>query len=117
MNKKNNIRDVEILIEKDSLYRSSSKEDDGNTYYDLLFKATQEGIWEYNIETQKAFYNDRIYEIFGYSQEEMVDNRSWWQNNIHPGDKQRIISDLHNLMNGSEKVWWRRYSFRSKNGE
>jgi signal transduction histidine kinase len=47
----------------------------------------------------------------------MSDNHAWWQNNIHPSDKKRIISDLHKLMDSTETVWWGRYLFRHKNGE
>ena len=83
----------------------------------LLSKVRKEGIWEYNLETKEAFYDDGIFEIFGYSELEMADNHSWWQGNIHPGDKKRIISDFHEFINGAESVWWGRYMFRCKNGE
>lgn len=84
--------------------------------FQLLSLATKEGIWEYDFATKESFYNDGITELFGHGYPELADNETWWQNNIHPQDKHRIISALDELLEGTETVWWGKYHFRCKDG-
>ncbi len=84
--------------------------------FELLSLATKEGIWEYDFATKESFYNEGITELFGHDYPELEDNDSWWRNNIHPQDKNRIINALDELLEGKENVWWGKYHFRCKDG-
>lgn len=84
--------------------------------FQLLSLATKEGIWEYDFTTKESFYNDGITELFGHGYPELADNNTWWRNNIHPQDKNRIINALDELLEGTETVWWGKYNFRCKDG-
>ena len=84
--------------------------------FQLLSLATKEGIWEYDFTTKQSFYNDGITELFGHGYPEIEDNNTWWRNNIHPQDKNRIINALDELLAGNENVWWGKYQFRCKDG-
>jgi PAS domain S-box-containing protein len=84
--------------------------------FELLSIATKEGIWEYDFETKKSFYNKGMTDLFGYSEEEMEDNNSWWRNNLHPADKKNIQL-LDELLAGDKTVWWGQYRFLCRNGE
>jgi PAS domain S-box-containing protein len=84
--------------------------------FQLLSIATKEGIWEYDFDTKKSFYNDGMSELFGYSEEEMADNESWWRNNLHPQDKKRVITEVDEVMESVKSVWWGKYQFRCKDG-
>ncbi len=84
--------------------------------FELLSIATKEGIWEYDFATSKAFYNKGMKELFGYSAAEMKDNHNWWRNNIHPTEKKDIITELDELLLGTETIWWGEYHFLCKNG-
>ncbi len=84
--------------------------------FKLLSLTTNEGIWDYNLQTGLTYYNKGISELFGYSKEDMYDNFSWWRNNLHPADKKRTIARLEKLLKGKESAWWGEYQFRCKNG-
>jgi two-component system sensor histidine kinase UhpB len=84
--------------------------------FQLLSIATREGIWEYDFITRESFYNDGITELFGHTYPELADNNTWWRNNIHPQDKNRIINDIDELLDGIKNVWWGKYHFRCKDG-
>jgi two-component system, NarL family, sensor histidine kinase UhpB len=84
--------------------------------YSLLSLTTNEGIWDYNLQTSLTYYNKGISRLFGYSKEDMHDNFSWWRDNIHPTDKKRVIARLEKLLKGKENTWWGEYQFRCKNG-
>jgi PAS domain S-box-containing protein len=84
--------------------------------YKLLSLTTDEGIWDYNLETGLTYYNKGISRLFGYSKEDMRDNFTWWRNNLHPADKKRVIERLEKLLKGKKNAWWGEYLFCCKNG-
>jgi two-component system sensor histidine kinase UhpB len=84
--------------------------------YKILSLTTNEGIWDYNLETKQTYYNKSVSLLFGYSKEDMHDNFSWWRNNLHPADKKRVIARLEKLLKGKENTWWGEYQFRCKSG-
>jgi PAS domain S-box-containing protein len=83
--------------------------------FQQLSIATKEGIWEYDFENKATFYNQGMISLLGYTITEMADNNTWWRNNIHPTDKKRIITELDNLLESTETVWWGKYQFKCKN--
>ena len=94
----------------DSVYEESLQR------YKLLSLTTNEGIWDYNLQTGLTYYNKSVSQLFGYSKEDMKDNFSWWRDNLHPADKKRVIERLEKLLEGKENAWWGEYHFRCKNG-
>lgn len=84
--------------------------------YKILSLTTNEGIWDYNLQTGLTYYNNGISRLFGYSKEDMRDNFTWWRNNLHPTDKKRVIARLEKMLKGKENAWWGEYQFRCKNG-
>ncbi len=85
--------------------------------FELLSIATKEGIWEYDFITRQSYYNKTMTDIFGYSEEEMEDNNTWWRANLHPEDRAETIHVLDELLAGEETIWWGQYRFLCKNGE
>ncbi len=85
--------------------------------YEALSSATNDAIWDYDIQSEKVFYNDRLLKIFGYPKEELADNTLWWKNNIHPDDRKRVVEKMDGLLVSRETGWEDEYLFRCKNGE
>jgi two-component system, NarL family, sensor histidine kinase UhpB len=85
--------------------------------YEALGNATNDAIWDYDMKTEKIFYNERLVSIFGYSREELNDNTNWWENNIHEVDKERVLKRMNNLLERNKTSWEDEYLFRCKNGE
>ncbi len=61
------------------------------------------------------FLNDWVQRITGWSREEINDNPRWWYENIHPEDKEKVLRDCRELLEGKEFVG-RTYRFRKKDG-
>lgn len=85
--------------------------------YEALSSATNDAIWDYDIQSEKVFYNERLIKIFGYPREELADNTLWWKNNIHPDDRKRVVEKMDALLDSTETGWEDEYLFRCKNGE
>jgi two-component system, NarL family, sensor histidine kinase UhpB len=85
--------------------------------YEALSNATNDAIWDYDMQTEKIFYNERLVSIFGYSRDELIDNTNWWENNIHEVDKVRVLKRMNHLLERNKTSWEDEYLFRCRNGE
>lgn len=85
--------------------------------YEALGNATSDAIWDYDMKTEKVFYNERLVSIFGYTREELNNNTNWWENNIHEEDRERVLNRMNNLLGTNKTSWEDEYLFRCKNGE
>ncbi len=84
--------------------------------YEALSAATNDAIWDYDIQTEKVFYNDLLLNIFGYSGSELANNTNWWENNIHNDDKGRVIQKMNKTLESGKTHWEDEYRFRCKDG-
>lgn len=82
--------------------------------YQILGMATNDGIWDYNLQTGECYTNQTLQEMFGYTETELSDNHTWWRSNLHPDDKQRVISLLDTTLAVGGTVWNDEYRFRCK---
>ena len=96
--------------------KANKKKEEALKRYNVLGMATNDAIWDLNLKTNECYTNRTLQEMFGYTQDELWDNHSWWENNIHPDDKERVISIMDSKLESGGTVWQDEYRFRSKDG-
>jgi PAS domain S-box-containing protein len=57
----------------------------------LAFAGAQEGIWDWNLETDAVVYSSRWKQMLGYSDDEIEPHISAWERLVHPDD--RAVAD------------------------
>ncbi len=89
-----------------------------NQNYDMVAKATNDAIWDWNVETNEVIRSgEGLQTLFGYRLEEAATEKDFWHNKIHPDDftgflkKQAIV-----LKNKNSLYWEDEYRFRKKDG-
>ena len=55
----------------------------------LAFAGAQEGVWDWNLETNAVVYSSRWKQMLGYGDDEIEPNVSAWERLVHPEDKAR----------------------------
>src|SRR5205823_1312442 len=55
----------------------------------LAVAGAQEGVWDWNLETNAVVYSARWKEMLGYSGEEIEPHVSAWERLLHPDDMER----------------------------
>src|SRR6476646_4697829 len=53
----------------------------------LAFAGAQEGVWDWNLETNAVVYSARWKHMLGYSDEEIEPHVSAWERLVHPDDR------------------------------
>ncbi len=85
-----------------------------------LFKVTSnlvsDAIYDWDALKNTVIWNDGITTIFGYSEEDVGDNLSFWKENIHPDDQKEVNQKLNSVMNGSSSIWTAEYRFLDADG-
>jgi two-component system sensor histidine kinase UhpB len=82
----------------------------------LAAKATADMIWDWNLLTDDIWWNDNFYIQLGYVRNKNSSNIEFWNNNIHPNDKDRIISGIEHVFKNKGEYWVDEYRFRMANG-
>lgn len=84
--------------------------------FDLVSKATQDAIWDWNLRTNEIWWNEGFKELFGYKAEEIEPTIVSWYNRVHPDDKERVVGGIHKVIDNGGKQWTDEYRFRKRDG-
>jgi PAS domain S-box-containing protein len=55
-------------------------------------------------------------EGFGYAADEVGPNVAWWEEHLHPTDRERVLASLKAAVDGEADRWSEEYRFRRKDG-
>jgi PAS domain S-box-containing protein len=84
--------------------------------YRLVARATDETIWDSNILADEQTWNGAVETMFGYPPE-LRTSTAWWEEHIHPDDRERILASVDAVLDGGGEVWSEEYRFRRADGE
>jgi len=87
-----------------------------NERFELIAKATHDAIWDWDLRTNDVWWNEGFKVMFGYKEEEIEHSIDSWYNNIHPGDKERVITGIHKVIDKGGESWQDEYRFRKADG-
>ena len=97
--------------------RNELKLFESNRRYELLSQATNDTIWDWDLKTNLVTWNDGIRMIFGYRHTEIRNEITWWHENIHPEDHERVVTRIQRHIDAGLKTWKDEYRFRCSTGK
>jgi diguanylate cyclase (GGDEF)-like protein/PAS domain S-box-containing protein len=59
-----------------------------------------DGLWDWSIQTGKAFYSPRYKTMLGFAEEEIGDTADEWNKRIHPDDTPGVLAALQPYLEG-----------------
>ena len=65
--------------------------------YELAVNGSAAGIWDWDLQSDKVYYSDRLKELLGYARDELLDALDEFWNRLHPDDLEaaRLALDQH----------------------
>ncbi len=111
-------RTLEIAV---SLHKTERRLRESERRLDLALKGANLGLWDVNLQTDEAVWNDRMAEILGYSLDELRSitemwTRSWWFL-VHPGDWDHVQDAVDRHLKGDAPFFECEHRFRMKSGD
>jgi diguanylate cyclase (GGDEF)-like protein/PAS domain S-box-containing protein len=75
-----------------------------------------DGLWDWNIQTGKAYYSPRYKSMLGYAEDEIGDSAEEWSKRIHPDDVLGVLAALKPYMEGKPGVAKLEFRMQCKDG-
>lgn len=89
-----------------------------NERYLLVTKATNDAIWDWDVNTNTLYWGEGIYTLFGFKPGYIDNSSNFWENCIHPEDRDRVVNGLNKFIkDGTSKIWEDEYRFIKPDGE
>jgi PAS domain S-box-containing protein len=66
-------------------------------------QAAQEGVWDWNLETNAVYYSPRWAQMLGYAAAEIAPHVSAWERLLHPDDVARVRQALDAALRGERE--------------
>ena len=81
----------------------------------LAFAGAQEGVWDWNLETDAVVYSPRWKQMLGYAEHEIEAHVTAWERVLHPDDKARA-QQLNESARRGERSYEGEFRLRHKDG-
>ncbi|MEO6895003.1 MAG: PAS domain S-box protein, partial [Ginsengibacter sp.] len=80
--------------------------------YKMVSKATSDVIWDWDFTKNKAYWGEGFETIFGYPLKEIEPLNDFWEQNIHPDDRDEVLQNIQKAIEGPQLNWMVEYRFR-----
>ena len=82
----------------------------------LTIAATDEGLWDWDLVTNRVVFSERLVAMLGYAPDEASPELPFWSEKIHPEDKPRVMADLDAHIAGRSPTYASEHRLRHKDG-
>jgi diguanylate cyclase (GGDEF)-like protein/PAS domain S-box-containing protein len=85
--------------------------------FDLAMRGTDDGLWDWDVETGAVFFSPRWKEMLGYAPEEVVDRIESHVALMHPDDVEAVHGSTRDIFSGLTDSYCCEFRLRAKSGE
>ena len=68
--------------------------------FSLVMRGANDGLWDWNLETDEVYYSPRWKTMLGYAENELENHLDTWSKLVHPEDKERILHKVRDYVAG-----------------
>jgi len=80
-------------------------------------QATNDGIWDSNLESGNLYLSDNYYRILGYNPGEITITSKGFEEFLHPEDKERVLQKIQECIEGKTKDYSAEFRIKTKSGK
>ena len=101
------MRDISGRVQAERALRASEER------FRLVTLATRDGIYDWDIEHNRSWRNERYQALFGSS---VLDPMTWWTDRLHPEERQDVVESLQRAFEKHRDRWAKEYQCRLQDG-
>ncbi|TDQ06703.1 PAS domain S-box protein [Pedobacter metabolipauper] len=79
--------------------------------YNIVSKATSDTIWDMSLTANTIVWNKGIRGIFKHKKVDTTTSIAWWEDHIHPEDRERVLSKMAHHIKDHISRWSDEYRF------
>lgn len=84
--------------------------------WSLAMRGANDGIWNWNLITDKVYYSERWKSMLGYEQDDIGDSPNEWASRVHPDDHDRALALVNAHLQGKSEFYSCEHRLRCKDG-
>lgn len=90
-----------------------------NRNYDMVALATNDAIWDWDIETGEVIRTGQGLQIFfGYDQKKASEDKDFWNKKVHPDDLAALLANRAAVIADPARLYWEdEYRFQKSDGK
>jgi diguanylate cyclase (GGDEF)-like protein/PAS domain S-box-containing protein len=89
---------------------------DSEERYALAASGANDGLWDWDLRTDKIYFSSRWKTMLGYSDREVGDSADEWLSRIHPDDAAKVRSELKDHLEGRTSHFENEHRILHENG-
>ncbi|BAP55692.1 PAS domain-containing protein [Thioploca ingrica] len=84
--------------------------------FELAMRGANDGLWDWNLETNELYLSPRWKSMLGYQDQELVNHFDEWSKRIHPDDLTHAIGDIEAYLDRKKPTYENTQRICHKNG-
>ncbi|MBN2550937.1 MAG: EAL domain-containing protein [Anaerolineales bacterium] len=84
--------------------------------YARALQGANDGIWDWNLKTNRVFFSSRWKEMLGYDESEISDDPKEWLERVHPTDVEKVKLDISRHIRGVTEHFENEHRIQHKDG-
>jgi len=68
--------------------------------FSLAMRGANDGLWDWNLETDEVYYSPRWKSMLGYGENELANDLNTWASLVHPDDKDMVLEKVQDYLEG-----------------
>ena len=107
---------VSLALASTERFRAQQEMERSHQRFLSVATATNDTIWDWNLETDAFWWNDGYANLFGWVADEFQVTIRAWIRQIHPEDRSRVVQGIYTAIERGDSQWSDEYRFISNNG-
>ncbi len=96
--------------------KSSSSIENSNNRWRLALECAEDGVWDWNTETNEVYFSPRWKAIIGYEDDQLHSEFHEWESRIHPDDRESSRLAIRQHFKGDSETYINEHRLRHKDG-
>lgn len=105
-----------IRAREESLRRVNEALSISEQRLNMAITAANDGLWDWNIPKNEAYYSPRWFSMLGYAPDEFPPTVETWEKLLHPNDGERTLQGLRSHLEKSQGEFTAEFRMRTKAG-
>lgn len=100
----------------DAIYKREKELVESEERFALAMRGANDGLWDWNLETDEIYYSPRWKSMLGYEEHELGTTLDSWAALVLPKDKDRVLQNIQDCIKGRTDSFEIEMSMRHKDG-
>ena len=93
--------------------RIEAEIEQSNERFELIGKASNDAMWEFNIEKNSLWANLTHQQLYGLTLADPVPDNEEWQSRLHPSEREMVTKSFCDAKESETNIWFAEYRFNA----